>query len=190
MKSKIRKSNYFEKIKLLILCFGAFSLIFAFASANPPYTSSFPPTKGGEWIKYFSKPGNVEILFPVKYETNFQETTDGKVTTVTANNGDTKYLLIWTILKDKAPTDYEASKSAMTKFKDSYKGNIKEEDKFKHKKSVGVKAIILIPDKNITLNYKVIIVNKIMYQVAVFSPTASINKKDLGKFIKSFEITD
>jgi hypothetical protein len=154
------------------------------SSTNPLYP------KGGDWIKYFSKPGFVEIYFPVQYDNNFQETADGKTTTVSAKNGGTEYLLIWTILKDNAPTGYDASKTAMSKFKDSYKGEIKEEDKFKMEKTEGVEALILIPDKNLTLNYKVIIVNKIMYQIAVFSPTATINKKDVSKFMKSFDITD
>jgi hypothetical protein len=189
MKSKNRKQSFHKKIKLLILCLSVFSLTFSVAKANQPYPNILSLTKGGDWVKYFSKPGNVEIYFPVQYENSFKETPDGKVTTITAKNGDTDYLLIWTILKDNT-SGYEASKAAMVKFKDSYKGDLKEEEKYKEKKCEGVKALIVIPDKNITINYQVIIVNKIMYQLAVFSPTANINKKDMNKFMKSFNITD
>lgn len=190
MKSKNKKASYVNKIRLFMVFIGIFALTIASMKTSQANTYKLPIFNGGDWVKYFSKPGFVEIYFPVQYENKFQETTDGKVTTVTATSGETKYMLIWTILKDNAATDFAASKAAMTKFKDSYNGQVKEEDKFKMKKCEGVEALILIPEKNLTLNYKVIIVNKIMYQIAVISPTASIDKKNVNKFMKSFEITN
>jgi len=189
MRSNLRITADFLKIKFFFIFLGLFSFI-AITKASQPINNSLPILNGGDWVKYFAKPGNVEIYFPVQYDNNFKETSEGKVTTVTAKDGSTDYLLIWTILKDNAPTGYEASKTAMLKFKDAHKGEIKEEDKFKSKKCEGVEATILIPSQSLTVNYKVIIVNKIMYQIAVISPTATINKKDVSKFMKSFEITN
>lgn len=188
---KSTRSNIFDffKIKLTFILIGIITFSYS-TKANLNSNNRLPISNGGDWVKYFAKPGNVEIYFPTQYENNFKETDEGKITTVTAKDGSTDYLLIWTILKDNAPTNYEASKSAMLKFKDAYKGEVKEEDKFKSKKCEGVEATILVPSQNITINYKVIIVNKIMYQIAVFSPTASINKKNINKFFKSFEITN
>ncbi len=191
MKLQKEKQSLVKKINFFLLFICVFTTTIFTTKANQPFPNSSLSTKGGDWVKYFSKPGYIEIYFPVKYENSFQETTEGKVTTVTAKNGGADFLLIWTILKDNAPTGYEASNTAaLTKFKDSYKGEIKEQEKFKQKKSEGIEAIILIPAQNLTVNYKVIIVKNILYQIAVFSPTANINKKDVNKFMKSFEITD
>jgi len=188
MKSKSKNSSYVKKAKLILLFLGVLSV--SVAVSNQPYNPVSLKIQDGDWIKYFSKPGFVEIYFPTIFESNFQATNEGKITTVTAKDGGAEYLLKWTILPDNSTSNYAGAKTAMLKFKDSYKGEVKEEDKFKMKKTEGAEAMILIPEKNLTVNYKVIIVNSIMYEVAVFSPTAAINKKNVNKFLKSFEITD
>jgi hypothetical protein len=162
------------------IAFALFTLLFLF-------TSFVPSPKG---FPYQSDEGKLSVVFPGDFTT---ERTEGNnnytVKTSCAFNNQT-YFVSYTIHAMELTDPLELAEVSYDSFITALNGVLMSKAEWKIKEKRGIKAIIDLPETDTKLDYRVIIVGNIQYQLIALAANNDFNEKDAGSFFKSFKMQE
>jgi len=155
-----------------------FALLFLF--------TSFAPSPKG--FPYQSKEGKLSVVFPGDFTT---ERTKGNyhvtVKTTCMYNNQT-YFVSYTIHSLELTDPLDLAEASYDSFITAVKGVMISKTEWKVKELEGIQAMIDLPESGSKLDYRVIIVGNIQYQLIALAANIDYNEKGAGSFFKSFKI--
>ena len=157
----------------LLLCVAFFSIAFAPDAKKYPYTSV---------------EGKMSIKFPAAYEVDSNPS--GKVTTVkiTTTLNEQTFFASYSLHETEDMDHEKMAKVSLQSFSERVGGEITEESVWQVKKDKGVKAVIDMAEQESKVQYQVILVGNIQYQIVVVASYDAWDQKAADKFFKSFKI--
>lgn len=157
----------------LLLCVAFFSVAFA------PSAKSFA---------YSSTEGRMSIKFPAEYEVD--PGTPGKLKTVKISTtiDEQTFFASYSLHETEIMDHEEMAKVSLESFSERVGGEITAESVWKVKKNKGIKATIDMSEKESRVQYQVILVGNIQYQIVVVASYDAWDQKAVDKFFKSFKI--
>jgi len=161
------------------MCF----LLIAFHPIQPQDTK-------GKWYTYLSEEGKVRINFPAEYAEEVKANNPNAPRKISARYNNVDYILSYTIHETPIVMHSEMAKVSVESFVEALGGELVMNKAYTYKGNTGQSALIMLKNGQLTVNYRVILVGQIQYQVIVVSPTASQDIKTLNKFLKSFKLIE
>lgn len=154
-------------------------------------TASPAPTgiEGDKWYSFSSATGKFKMKFPAKPE--ISETKKDEATTykAVAQAGSSTYFVGFTVHEIEMVEPYELAKVSLGAFNETLGGTVKEESDWNFKGNRGIQAKIAVSaQQNMLIEYRVLLVGQIQYQLVVIAPDNDFDSKTAGKFYKSFKL--
>ena len=144
-----------------------------------------PPAKG---YKYSSKEGKMTVSFPSEYEVTTTDAESAVTVKVSAVEGERTYFASYT-LHDTPLSDREGlAQVSLDSFNETLKGTIINQSTWSLKGQKGLYAKITIPDLDAKIDYHVILVGQIQYQLVVLATQPQWDQKKADAFVKSFKM--
>ena len=138
--------------------------------------------------KYSSSEANVSVTFPGTYETTEKVKEAYKSVMSQVIVDDILYYCSYTVHDNDLSGNEELAKISMNAFVEGMGADIEEEAEWKVGKNKGLQASLVVKDRELKGEYRVVIVGQIQYQITVVGAAASWDKKRAKKFLKSFKI--
>ena len=155
-------------------------LIFAVSSA-----ATLPFAKG---FKYTSAEGKFSISFPGEFKTETTDQDEAKTVKTSATLGDLTYFASYTLHQIKMSEPESLAGTSLEAFTEATGGSITSQSEWKIKEHKGVKATISLEEQKSKIQYQVILVGQLQYQILVVAPNASWYQKTADTFFKSFKL--
>jgi hypothetical protein len=149
-------------------------------------TSFAPAAK----IKYTSAEGKLSMKFPVAFKSVTKEAEDHKSVETQASFEDQLYFVSYTIHKVKMENHESLAATSLESFNEAMSGTITKQATWAIKKHKGLQADIEIPGNNMRVEYRVLLIGQIQYQIVVISEVAKWNQLRADEFIKSFKVKE
>jgi hypothetical protein len=144
---------------------------------------SFAPT---DVKKVFSTTeGKMKIEFPGDYEVSKIDENTTKIESVVVNMS---YLCTYTINNESVEDPEVLAQSSLDGFNGVFKGTINSKTVWKIQKHKGLKAEIDVPTLKVKVQYHVVLVENIHYQLVVISGVNEFDQKKADAFSKSFRM--
>lgn len=138
--------------------------------------------------KYKSEEGKMSITFPAAFESDVADTGDAKIMKISATNGEQTFFASYT-LHTVALTDRELlAETSLESFTETTGGTMAYKKSWNMNGEKGFIALIELEEQKAYLQYQVILIGNIQYQIVVVAPKASWNQKSADKFLKSFKV--
>jgi hypothetical protein len=142
-----------------------------------------------KWYAYSTEVGKIKAKFPGNPALENQDTEIGKKHTATARFGENTYMISYVIHSTTLAEQEKLADASLTAFRDKVKGQILNQSSWSVKKAGnGIRATIAMPDKDAKVEYRVILIGQIQYQVIVVAPTDKYDSKVADKFFKKVKI--
>lgn len=163
--------NYF-----LLLVFSCF--VFPTVAMNPPAKGAY----------YNSSVGKFSIVFPAQYEV--QTSGDGELESgkISVTIDDQTYFASYTVHTVDLTNVKELTEVSVDSFREELSATMQGKSEWKVKKNSGLKATMKLAEQDVKMQYHVLIVGQIQYQLIVAAPSGSFNQKAADAFIKSFKL--
>lgn len=132
---------------------------------------------------------NFSITFPVEYTLEESSSDKGlKTEFYRAVSGEDVYMFKYTQHKNPAiSADNEVYMLASVEsFVTGIRGTLQKKEKINFKKSTGMDAFLTIDDKNLNVFYRVLIINRVQYQLIVITK-AEEKTSGIKNFFNSFK---
>ena len=148
---------------------------------------TYNPTAKG--FKFTSEEGKFSIVFPSSFqsETITQEN-NTKTVKISAEAKNQNYMATYTIHQMEMNNPGSLAQTSLDAFVEAAKGTVQNQSEWKIKNNPGIKSIILLDGQDAKIEYRVIIVGKIQYQVIIVSPNKLWDQKAADVFYKSFSL--
>lgn len=150
------------------------------------FFASFTPAKKG--VPYQSAEGKLSVVFPAAYETDRSEDDDKITVKVSCTVDGQTYFASYTLHKIEITDHQEMAEVSYDSFITSVKGSLISKSEWKIKDNIGLKAIMVMPDEDNRIEYRVMLVDSFQYQLVVFAPSGTYNEKEAAVFFKSFKL--
>jgi hypothetical protein len=141
--------------------------------------------------KYSSEQGKMSIVFPAAYETSEISTSEDMQTLKTTSQlGDMTYFASYTLHSIPMENPEDLAKESLDAFVAQLNGVLMEQEIWKVKKHNGQLAHITlqIEDANARIEYRVIIIGQLQYQIIAMTDADTWDSKTVKKFMKSFKV--
>lgn len=161
------------------------ALLFLFILFNSPQPSNI----GSE--TYSSIEGKFKVTFPDTYEEVVSESEDQKTVKINCVQGEHIMFASYT-LHETAITDHQdMAEVSMESFVEAVGGKLLSRSEWKVKGNSGLQSVMNIEsdEKIIKIDYRVVLVGQLQYQLVFISPSDDYDIKMAAKFFKSFQIT-
>ncbi len=172
--------NLFKVFGLLFLLLNVFLM-----NAQKVSDSS---EKSGFLLK--SENPEYKIVFPTAYKLEESKTDKGlKTEFYRAVKDDNIYMFKFTEHKNPAVSSDNKVylEASLESFINGIKADLIKKYEFKEKKQKGLEAFLTIPDKNLNVFYRVVIVKHVQYQIIVITKSKE-KTAEISKFFNSFEV--
>ncbi|MEZ5003338.1 MAG: hypothetical protein R2730_09930 [Chitinophagales bacterium] len=134
--------------------------------------------------KLISSQGKMSVKFPAEYT----KTDDGLTVKYSAVVGEQTFFAAYTIHEVELEDKMGLSEVSLEEFNNILNGTILQKTEWKVKKNTGLKGVIRMATEETKVQYHVVMVGQIQYQVVVIAPEATWDQKSTDKFVKSFKI--
>ena len=128
------------------------------------------------------------MQFPAKPEISETKKEDATTYKATATKGQTTYFVGFTVHQTQMMDHQELAQVSLDAFAETLGGIITEQSDWKYKKNLGRQAVVELKEQDARVDYKVILVDQIQYQLVIVSPKADHDAKVAKKFFKSFKM--
>lgn len=173
--------KHFNKFLFVFLLFAIISSVFAQKTEDNSATQGF--------ILKSVKP-KFSITFPASYKQEEHTVENGlKTELYRAVKGDNVYMFKFTEHKNPAVSSDNKMymEASLESFVNGIQADLIKKYDFKEKKQKGLEAFLKIPDKNLYVFYRVLIIKHVQYQIIVI--TKDMQKSiEINKFFASFSI--
>lgn len=141
-----------------------------------------------KWYSYSTEVGKVKAKFPGNPTLENQDTDIGKKHTATSRFGDNTYMISYVIHSTQLADQEKLAEASLNAFRDKVKGQILNQSAWNLKAGKGTRATISMPDKDAKVEYRVVLIGQLQYQVIVVAPTNKYDAKVAEKFFKKVKI--
>lgn len=155
-----------------------FALLFLF--------TSFAPSPKG--FPYQSNEGKLSVVFPGDFTTERTEGDNNFTVKTSCNVNNQTYFVSYTMHSLELTDPLDLAETSYDSFITVLKGVMVSKAEWKVKEHKGIKAMIDLPDNGSKLEYRVIIVGNIQYQLIALAANIDYNDKDAASFFKSFKM--
>lgn len=142
----------------------------------------------GEKKTYTSAEGKMSLTFPGEYEVGELDAGDATTTKISALVDDVTYFGSYTLHTTEMTNPVSLAQTSMDAFVETLGGEIIQQSVWKIKKNKGLQADIDLKSTGAKVQYHVIIVGQIQYQLAVVASYDKWDKKKFTAFAKTFKI--
>ncbi|MCB9081071.1 MAG: hypothetical protein H6555_05100 [Lewinellaceae bacterium] len=164
--------NYF-----LLLVFIGF--VFPLGAINPP----------GKGFAYSSSAGKFSVVFPARYEVQTSEGEEVETTKISVTIDEQTFFASYTVHTVNLTDRDDLLEVSVDSFREQLNGTIQGKSAWKVKKESGLQAVMNLEEQDAKIQYHVLIVGQIQYQLVVVAPSGSFNQKAADAFIKSFKLS-
>lgn len=141
-----------------------------------------------DWQSYESKAGKFKAKFPSTPEVKTEDTDTGKRHKAMARFGNGVYFATFMVHDTPLAKHFDLAKTSLVAFNDKLGGTIKSQNDWEVKGHKGLQATINIADKGSLVEYRVVLVGQIQYQLIVVYPENEWDAKTTKKFFKKFKL--
>lgn len=162
--------------------------IFFLAPMGQAVAQSAKPAKP-KWHAYSTEVGKIKAKFPGNPTLENQDTEIGKKHTATARFGENTYMISYVIHTTTLAEQDKLADASLAAFRDKVKGQVLNQSPWTVKKAgTGIRASIAMPDKDAKVEYRVVLIGQIQYQIIVVAPSDKYDAKVAEKFLKKVKI--
>ncbi len=135
---------------------------------------------------YDSEEGKLEIKFPCKFIEKENESETSRTVEIQCEKDGYSYFASFSIHKIDMGNPLEIAEISLESFTKALKGIVITRTEWKVRKHEGIAAIIDMPDYGSKLEYRIILVGNIQYQLFVVAANNIYDEKTVDTFFKSF----
>lgn len=165
-------------MRILKTAISLFAFLFIFTS----FTIS---PKG---FPYQSEEGKLSVVFPGDYTTERTEGNNNYTVKTTCTYNNQTYFVSYTMHSLELTDPLDLAEASYDSFITALKGVMISKTEWTVKEHKGIQALIDLPENGSKLEYRVIIVGNIQYQLIALAANIDYNEKDAESFFKSFKI--
>lgn len=147
---------------------------------------AFAPTAKG--YKYSSAEGKMTVTFPAAFETEVNSQNDIETTKITAIVDEQTFFAAYTLHQTELEDQIMLAQIALDSFSETLNGNILQQSAWKIKKNEGVQAVLNLDEQDAKIQYRVIMIGNLQYQLVVIAANSSFDQKAADSFFKSFKV--
>jgi len=148
------------------------------------------PAKKPKWFQFVSEEEKVKIKFP-SGPTVVDEQLDGGQHHIRAkyeSSNGTMFMLDVVHHIDDLSVEENLDQVSLDSFLESIGAEVTTQEDFYVKKHKGIKAIINLENKGVTIDYRVLIVDQQQIQVVLMMPDDEWDQDTVDNFFKSFKL--
>lgn len=164
------------KLKTSLLLLSALILLAAFAPAKK--------------FLYDSSEGRFSVVFPAEYATERDEGEDVATIKTSCNLDGQTYFASYSLHQLEMTDPMEMAEVSYDSFIKAVGGVLQSKSDWKVKEHTGLIAVMNLSDESVLLEYRVILVGNIQYQLVVLAATGDYDAKAAGNFFDSFKLKD
>jgi hypothetical protein len=138
---------------------------------------------------YASDDGKFEITFQCEYQEKVSEGSRPSSKIRCEDEGQA-FSATFIVADREIPNSKSIAKYTLSAIAKSSGGELKSESDWKVGKHTGVKGIIQVDDRDYKIDYRILYVGKIQYQIVYGAVTADFDEKKAATFFKSFKLTN
>ncbi len=139
-------------------------------------------------FNYSSDEGKFSIKFPGEYTETVVEKETAKTVKNQCEKDGINYLASYTLHYLEITDHLDMAEVSLESFTEAVQGIIITRTEWKVKKHEGLRALIDLPDNGKKLEYRVILVGNIQYQLIAFAANDIFNEDDINSYFKSFKL--
>jgi len=145
-------------------------------------------TQAQKGYPYKSTEGKLSIVFPGDFVTEQLKSEDNVTIKTSCTVDDQTYFVTYTLHTLELTEPVELAEVSYDSFIKAVGGKLLSKSEWKIKKNVGIKARIELPKDESLLEYRVIIVGDIQYQVIALAAETLYDEGTAAAFFKSFKL--
>lgn len=138
--------------------------------------------------KFTSKEGKYSVVFPAEFKSETVKKEYATTIKTTAMLSNQTFLASYTIHEQELGDRKELATVSLESFVDGVSGKITKQSEWKIKKNSGIKATISLSEKDATVEYWVILIGQIQYQVTSVAANSNWDQKAADAFLRSFKV--
>jgi hypothetical protein len=145
----------------------------------------------GDSETYSSKDGKFRVTFPGAYEETVGEGEDQKTVKINFVQGEHILFASYTLHETEITDHQDMAEVSLDSFVEAVNGDLISKSEWKVKGNSGLQSVMTIEseEKIIKIDYRVVLVGQLQYQLVSIAPTDDYDTKMSDKFFKSFQIT-
>jgi len=144
-----------------------------------------PPEKGAY---YSSSAGKFSIVFPTQYKIETTDNGDTETVKISSTNNDQTYFASYTVHTVELTGLEDLAEVSLNSFSEQLGATISGQSEWKVNKNSGLEATMYLKDQDAKVQYYVLLVGQIQYQLIVLATNSSFDQKAADAFIKSFKL--
>ncbi|HEY9115990.1 MAG TPA: hypothetical protein VIN10_14940 [Bacteroidales bacterium] len=144
-----------------------------------------PPEKG---VYYSSSVGKFSIVFPTQYKIETTDNGDSETVKISSSSNDQTYFASYTVHTVELTGLEDLAEVSLNSFSEQLGGTISEKKEWKVNKNNGLEATMNLKEQDAKVQYYVILVGQVQYQLIVLAANSSFDQKAADAFIKSFKL--
>lgn len=160
-------------LTLMLICF-----VFPTIAINPPEKGFY----------YSSSAGNFSIVFPTQYKIETTDNGDSETVKISSTSNEQTYFASYTVHSVELTDLKELAEVSLNTFSEQLGATVSEQSEWKVNKNSGLKATMNMAEQDIKVQYFVIIVEQVQFQLIVLAKNSSFDQKAADAFIKSFKL--
>jgi len=163
------------------LTFYTIILILSFSA----FTSSVQAQKR---YQFTTDEGNFKIKFPVEFTTERTEKESATTTKTSCTVDDQTFMASYTLHETELIDHIEMAEVSAESFGESINGTLQSKTDWTVNNHTGLIAIFDLPEVEAKVEYRVVLVEQIQYQVIVLAKNINYNEEMAADFFKSFKL--
>jgi hypothetical protein len=148
-------------------------------------TTAFAPAKKHV---YSTEEGKFSITFPGEYSSEREEKENATTIKTTCIYEGHTYFASYSLHQTEMTDHKDMAEVSYDAFIEAVKGQLLSKSDWDVKDNEGLKAVMIIADNTVKLEYRVVLVGNIQYQLVAMAAVEEYNSKAIDKFFKSFKL--
>lgn len=145
---------------------------------------------GQESRKFNSVEGKCSITFPGEYDIEKEETEHAMVVKIICNKDNRTYFLSYSLHKNELVDHEEMAEVSYDSFVEAVAGEARSKSEWVVQGHQGLKSLIDMPASQALVDYRVVLVGDIQYQLAAIATYDNYDEALFEDFSESFEIKE
>jgi len=146
--------------------------------------ASFVPPKG---FLYKSEEGKMSVVFPGEYSTDRTDSESAVTIKTICSYYDQTFFASYTLHEVEIVEHADMAETSYESFISSVNGELSTKSEWRIKDNIGLKAIMALPN-DVRLEYRVILVGNIHYQLVYMAEESIYDNKAAESFFDSFKL--
>ena len=149
-----------------------------------------PVIQGQDIYEFKSVEGKCTVTFPGEYNIDSDETEYAKVVKVMCNTDSHTFLLSYSLHKNEMVDHQNMAEVSYDSFIEAVGGQELSKEEWEINGQKGLKATIEMPANNSKVDYRVILVGEIQYQLASIASNQNYDEAAIAAFNDSFDFEE